>query len=522
MVKMLINPDPDEDEISWEPEDRKIFLRDGRFIYDDSNRWTIPTPTEVFHIDWTRLAIGEGPHLNSIKHWVAHNLRNKSVSVAAKGFWFACALFNAPAFIEAAKNLTEIPYLAFSQAMSSLDGKNRWQLHAARDYYTWCESQQFPYFSEEVVARLQEVVIGGNAKGEAVRSADPNEGPLTALEVAEVTAALRAAYLNKTMPIQEQAAVWLALAFGANSSQYAMMREEDIVPEYIDGHLATTLVSVPRHKKGHIHHRSEFKVRKANRFVGRVLRDLVEENEKSYSKGRSNEPRPLFRRKRVRGYEAGLEEWAWHLRAPEFTKLLQNALSYLEAYGRDGSLLKLNTRRLRYTFASRMVGSGASPYAVAAALDHSDLQNVGVYFDIKSDIVEHLDKAMAMVLAERAQRFAQIVESEADAINGDKVGSRRYYSNREKRQHYGIGTCGHTSFCNVVAPYACYLCPKFQAWMDGPHELVLDHLIESRNQREQMNLDPKIISIEDQLIVHVAEVISRIAEMKEKEGKADG
>lgn len=154
-----------------------------------------------------------------------------------------------------------------------------------------------------------------------------------------------------------------------------------------------------------------------------------------------------------------------------------------------------------------MVAAGASPYALAAALDHSDLQNVGVYFDVHSDIVEHLDKAMAMVLTDRAAKFAKIVECEGDAINGGRPGSRRYVSDRERNLHEPIGTCGHTSFCNVVAPYACYTCPKFQAWLDGPHELVLDKLIESRAEREQMGLDPRFVSVEDQLIIHVAEPI---------------
>ena len=505
--------------MQWIPPAGQIRLRDGRTIKDDPFRWTIHTPTETFHIDWTRLAISEGPHLNSIKRWVAHNLGSKSVSVAAKGYWFACTMFNTPAFVEAAQNRSEIPYLAFSQAIASLDAKNRWQLHAARDFYVWCESQQFPFFSEEVVERLKEIVIGGNAKGEAVRSADPHQGPLNAIEVAELTAALRAAYIDKSMPIDQQAALWLALAFGANSSQFALMRENDIIPEYVDNQLVTTLVSVPRHKKGHTNSRAEFKTRKANRFVGRVLIDLIEENERTSPKTSSNAPRPLFRRKRRRHHSLGLEEWEWHLRAPEFNKLLQKAIKSLEVFGRDGSFLKLNTRRLRYTLASRMVAAGASPYALAAALDHSDLQNVGVYFDVQSDIVEHLDKAMAMVLADRAAKFAKIVDCEDDAINGGLPGSRRYISDREKNLHEPIGTCGHTSFCNVVAPFACYTCPKFQAWMDGPHELVLDKLIESRAQREQMGLDPRFVGVEDQLIIHVAEVIKRIAEIRAEKGE---
>jgi integrase len=363
--------------------------------------------------------------------------------------------------------------------------------------------------------------LGGNVKGEAVRSGDPDKGPLTALEVAELATALRAAYAERTLPIEQQASIWLALAFGANAGQYALLRETDVAPQFIDGQLVTTLVSVPKHKKRHSYARSEFASRKANRFVGRVLRDLIESNSASHPANGSNSPRPLFWRASPRSDGPGREEWEWHLTAPQFTSLLREAIDNLCVKGRTGKALNISTRRLRYTLASRMVDAGASPYALAAALDHSDLQNIGIYFDVRSDIVEHLDKAMAMALSERALKFAQVVEREEDAVNGCQKGSRRYFDDRSKRVHEPIGTCGHTSFCNVAAPYACYTCPKFQAWMDGPHELVLDHLIESRTRREQMGLDPKILGFEDPLIIHVAEVIKRIAEMKDDGGKGD-
>lgn len=506
--------------IEWNPPGGEILLRDGSRLEVKGEYWRIPTPSRIWSVDYRKLQIPDGPHLNSIKRWVAHNLRNKSVATACNRFNLAVTFFNTNAFVEAALQRRGIPYLAFSQGKDALGVNHLWKSDSFRSYYRWCHSQQFPFFETEVLDLLEEVKIGGNKKGEAVRSADPEKGPLSATEVAELAVALRAAYVEETLPIDQQAAIWLALAFGANAGQYALMRENDIVPEYIDGQLITTLVSVPRHKKRHAYARSEFAQRKANRVVGRVLLDLINFNEARHPKNGSNEPRPLFWRSARRNDGPGREEWEWHLTSTQFSELLSAAIENLCLNSRTGEPLKISPRRLRYTLASRMVAAGASPYALAAALDHSDLQNVGVYFDVQSDIIEHLDKAMAMVLADRAAKFAKIVECEDDAINGGRPGSRRYVSDREKNLHEPIGTCGHTSFCNVVAPYACYTCPKFQAWMDGPHELVLDKLIESRAEREQMGLDPRFVGVEDQLIIHVAEVIKRIAEIRAERGEA--
>jgi integrase len=401
--------------------------------------------------------------------------------------------------------------LAFSQAQTALGSSQRWQLHYERDFYRWCRDQQFPYFSADVALRLDGLVIGGNPKGEAVRSADPDEGPLDAMEVASLALALRAARIENSMPLTEQAAVWLALAFGANASQYALMREEDVDPQYLNGLLVATLVHVPRHKKGHVQPRTDFRTRKANRFVGRLLLDLIKSNEEEHPTYASDGGRPLFWRSEplVRGDD--LHEWVWHLTANEFTLLLQKAVKRLRVLSRTGKLLHISPRRLRYSMASRMVQEGASKYAVAAALDHTDLQHVDTYFDVASNIVDHLDRVLALELGARAQSFVKLVEKEGDAVNGDKATSRRYYADREKELFEPIGTCSHSFLCNVSAPYGCYACPKFQAWMDGPHELVLDALIESRNRREQLGLDLRIVAIEDELIIQVADVIRRIA-----------
>jgi hypothetical protein len=106
------------------------------------------------------------------------------------------------------------------------------------------------------------------------------------------------------------------------------------------------------------------------------------------------------------------------------------------------------------------------------------------------------------------------VRDESDAIRGDEKGSRRFLVDPVARRFEPVGTCGSFSFCNITAPYACYTCIKFQAWMDGPHDEVLSQLIFAREERSLQGLDPKIVGIEDQLIMAVAGVIKRIEEIR--------
>jgi Phage integrase family len=205
----------------------------------------------------------------------------------------------------------------------------------------------------------------------------------------------------------------------------------------------------------------------------------------------------------------------WHKTGDEITKLIKRAVKRLRVLSRIGGPLHITTRRFRYTLASRLFDQGGSQYEVADALDHSDLQNVQVYFDVHSNIVVHVDRATALALAPRAQAFAKIVEREQDAERGDQKGSRCYYGDREREISEPVGTCGNHSFCNIAAaPLACYTCSMFQPWMDGPHDLVLDSLITGREKRAELGLNPKMVAIHDHVIIEVAGVIQRIANMR--------
>lgn len=202
------------------------------------------------------------------------------------------------------------------------------------------------------------------------------------------------------------------------------------------------------------------------------------------------------------------------MRSAEFTALVKRAVKRLRVRSRNGGYLRVNTRRFRYSLATRLVNAGASMLAVADALDHSDTQNVQVYFDVHSDIVEHLDRSMALALAPRAQALTRIVASEHEAERGDVKGSRRFFGDKKKDVFETIGTCGSYSFCNVHAPLACYTCHRFQPWLEGPHDLVLDSLLEARDRRMDQGLSAKLVSIEDEIIAAVASVIIRIANFR--------
>ena len=505
----------------WQPSSGIVIDRRGNSVDITGPVWRLNDAITPRIIDWSLMEIDDSAVLDAIKSYIGHLIKTGATYSAVNAFHRIRLLVGVPTFQKEAAAGHDISYLAFSQAKDALGKENQWKLHDARAMYRWCVGQRFEGFTHETLALLEEWSLGGNPKGRAVRSKDPKKGPLTPMEVATVVSHLHAARLRGEMPIAEQAAIVLCLATGSNAGQYASMREEDLSPILANGKVVGYILKVPRHKKGLDYYRDGFRKRKLDVFFGTVLQELISQNGQRPASS-DNQARPLFKRERAPRHDRNDgDDWRFHISAQTFTDLLQAGIARLGVMGRDSEPLSVTTRRFRYTLLTRMKRNGASKLAMVDAADHSDDQSIGIYWEIGSDIVDQLDKALALELAPRAQALAGIVAGEADAIRGDRKGSRRYLADRERNRLEPTGTCGQNSFCNITAPYACYRCVKFQAWMEGPHEEVLDQLVRERQRRADRGLDPKIVGVEDELILAVANVVRRIQAIKERRAAAN-
>lgn len=370
---------------------------------------------------------------------------------------------------------------------------------------------------------LDQKVVGGNRKGHSVLSFDPEEGPLTDLEITGLLNALNARRHSNSMSLSEKVALWLCVALGCNPIQFALLREEDV--EVIgNGPDRFVQIRVPRMKKRSQHPRQDFRTRKLTGDIGDIVLDLIDWNRARRSADGWSDARhafPLFVRERPRQehLDGPMTEYARHLYSQEFTHLVSRAVDALGVVSpRTGKRLNVTTRRLRYTFATRLVREGASMRELADALDHTDLQNVRVYFDIKSDIVESLDKSMALALGPVAQAFlGKLVRSDGEAERGGDPASRVAVQDSITGEAFGLGTCGSHSFCGLMAPVACYTCSSFQPWLDGPHDRILDDLLAKRDRKLAAGQDGRMVALHDATILAIGDVISRIDHVRKGE-----
>ena len=183
-------------------------------------------------------------------------------------------------------------------------------------------------------------------------------------------------------------------------------------------------------------------------------------------------------------------------------KIIKVANIYSE---RTGELLKMTSRRFRYTTGTRAAREGFGVMIIAELLDHSDTQNAHVYVENIPEYAARINEKMSHLLAPYAKAFqGQIVDSEADAIRGNDKNSRI-----KLNPHENLGTCGSYDFCGSKVPVPCYTCNHFQPWLDAPHQKALYELMAERDRIANITVDLAIASVNDRIIIAVTEVIQR-------------
>ena len=370
-----------------------------------------------------------------------------------------------------------------------------YQFHHIRAWYIASTDRLLRGFDDETAFALCDLRVGGNKKGFAVLSDDPGEGPLNELE----EAALRRALIRDAGPIQQRAALWLALAFGTNPANLSLLREDDFtVHQFDDDTPPAYFLNIPRIKKRTLP-RVEFKIRYVDQPLAAIIQELLQFNA-TLSDGR-RDCRPLFRLREPRPSlkDGPLADFALHYSASGITGLIADCVRRLGVISpRTKVPLKVTTRRLRYTFACKMVRQGIAPRDLAELLDHTDTQNVQVYYKADSRFVERLDQTIAEQFGPSIRAFmGAIVQRGAQQV--DLIPYRDLPE---------LGQCGASFVCGFSAPKNCYTCTKFKAFSDGPHKAVLASLIDEREELLKAGHE-RIAEQLDETILAVGEVVAR-------------
>lgn len=497
----------------------RVRTRSGVEFDPRADRWTYRDTTDTVHLDFTGLR-ATASLVESAKRtfvWYAEQL---SPGHLTNMFMRLRHYLSTVSDAGRAGPISEISSTDLLNYRATLTGPTKWYLGALAGLLKKWHSLGYPGVSDDAVALLKQLRLQGNAKGEAVLTHDPVHGPFTDIELEALHYALDQAYVAGNVDREGYLLAYLFMLLGQRPVQYAALKVRDVgVARAKDGTPVYTL-RMPRAKQRDRLSRDEFKDRVVIPQIGELLVQHAEAIRSAFH-GQLPDPAdaPLFPTRRRRSNEP--EGFAFHRTSQAIIELLPNTLKRLGVTSeRTGEPLHITATRFRRTVATRAAIEGHGELIIAELLDHTDTQNVGVYIEARPEIVERIDRAIALHLAPLAQAFAGVLirdESEATRA-GDP--SSRICDPRFDPSMKPLASCGKHGFCGFAAPVACYTCANFEPWLDGPHEAVLEHLIGERDRLAARG-DMRIASIHDRTILAVAEVV-RQCEAQRGQGNESG
>lgn len=427
-------------------------------------------------------------------------------------------------------------YLRFSESQyitveslinfrSSLDREHEWYLGTIKGFLKKWHELGYDGVSDDVVDLLDSWRLKGNVKGDVVKRLDPEQGPLTDIELQNINEAAAILYEGNKLTIDQFAMVRLLSATGRRPIQLSHMKLKDVMHGSNKNQGLAYVLNIPRAKQRGVGFRESFKQMQVTEDLWRIL-DLQRSNVISRFKDKFGKmddkvilELPLFPDyKSLKEYgEANqlvndLVLDVLHCERAEFSKAAEAVVQKAEVMSeRTGEHININAQRFRYSVGTRAAREGYGTLIIAELLDHTDTQSAQVYVENVPEYARKINDKVGHLLVPYANAFRGIiVDDEGEARRGKDPSSRIRLNPNEN-----VGTCGSYDFCGSRVPIPCYTCNHFQPWLDAPHEKVLQELIDEREKVYQQTNDLAIASVNDRTIVAVTEVVALCKERRE-------
>jgi integrase len=378
---------------------KRVFTRSGCSFDPREDVWMWVDGPYNARIDFCHYSNGFEAYVLSLKHALLPFVKGHSslyvINLAAAFSHFAAAMGDCP---EGAISVRHI-----SSYAAKLGAHEVGRLGTLNCLLQKWIALELPNVEPGCSTYLAEKRKHGNKKGEAVRTRNPVEGPLSEDEYTALYSAVNAAYGRGELPLWLLLLVRLLLACGGRISQYASLKLCDFDSNKSE-------LSLPQAKTGEIHMRSSFLLFAISPQTARLVIDYVNSlRAEGYSEYAAFFPEDLVmprgtRKKQLRG----VDHLFYGHCAP---RNLSNRFSILMAEiapptsRLDFAPIPVTSRRFRYTFGTRLAEEGASKVVIANRLGHADLQHVDVYVAASPKIIENIDRAIGALLAPLAWAF---------------------------------------------------------------------------------------------------------------------
>lgn len=189
------------------------MARGGWVFYPRRDFWEIREGTERIRLRFDKqiqLTPTFKTAFKAVLLWYAENL---SISHVRNMFYLSSALFQFKHRVSKGlvSEITDLDLLNYKGAVGA---EREWYLGELSGFLRQWVLLGQGGVTKEAVALLSQLRLKGNPKGVAIATMDPGTGPLTALELEAIQAALNDAYGRRAVSLDDYVLCWLLMALG--------------------------------------------------------------------------------------------------------------------------------------------------------------------------------------------------------------------------------------------------------------------------------------------------------------------
>lgn len=489
--------------------------RDGCPFNPKENFWVVSSPALERRFDFTVIQSSVSPvFLDELKATVLWFLENRSLwhahNISSQTIQFIKWLAE-----ERKETISQLTSSDILNYRASLKNETAWYLGSARVLLLKLSALGYASVDKGAIAVLMELIIPGNSKGVAVLTHDINTGPFSDVELDGVIKGVTSGFEKGILSHSEYSLFWLFCLLGVRPVQIALLKVKDFKVLEKGGESETFLFVPSAKKRGEMHRESSMPrslTKEVSRMIERQIALVVHELKgTNVTAGEF----PIFPSSESNSHSDHVGFY-FHSTSLEIRSCLTGLFRKINVISeRTGEQIHITATRFRRTVATRAAVRGYNEFVIAELLDHADTQNARVYIEARPEMVDRIDAAIAHELAALSNAFQGIVMDPTDRIVCNLPDENAIADVRFDKTSKPFASCTQLGQCGFDAPVACYVCPSFRPWVEGPHEIVLEYLIEQRDIH-LMAGRKEVAKVNDRTIIAVAEVIRKCTEMRDQ------
>ena len=473
---------------------RVKLIDSNRFVDVDTDFMYIEGDTANFHLRLnSQMSAFSAQTRHSVIYSLLAALNSKKKVSTVMGWVTALERFSQEILNTVDSPISTITLSMFVGWQLSKGASNTKMLRSAILYWIRCGGSGIAQPVREYLKASRSPPSRGSIE---IQNTVPSERPLPMGAVSELLEQLDNLYINRVFNHQENAIWRLLISEGMRPSQIRLLQIGDVtINRNESGDILSVYLDVPLVKQKGAAGRENLTNKKLSDAVGRSIVEHIK-----YLGEISDTPipdsNPLFCVRKGAGFATiSKKPMNIHDQIAKTAKILSPLVN-------DERLF---SRRLKHTKLTHLAILGASVRVLAIAGYQTSTGSLSRYVNLT-------DEAFLKYEEQLDSHFESISECLSIKIIDRQNATIRDPKNTisDLESDGDAGSCSAQP-CGAMATLACYVCPRFEAFRDGPHGLVLTGLLKRKKRAIEKGLPPETIKRDDRIINSVQRVIWKIA-----------